>query len=85
MIHNKVNAEYDASYRESEDDPKQSKLPGGHLTPEIVCGIIYLALYSAEIPLESSGCVVHIHYVAHILHIITVFVMCRPLKSLACR
>jgi hypothetical protein len=45
-----------------------------------------VALYcaDAEIPSESSGCVVHIHYISHVLHIITVFVMCRPLRSIAC-
>ncbi len=68
-----------ASYSKSEND---RKLLGRHLTPETAGVIISMALYWAKIHLESSGCVVHIHYVSHILHFITVFVICRPLRCL---
>jgi hypothetical protein len=70
LTHNEVNAKYDASYRNSDND---SKLFGRHLTLGAVCGIISVALYGAEIPSESSGCVVHIHHISNILHIIIVY------------
>jgi hypothetical protein len=82
VIHNNVNAKYDASYSKSEND---RKLLVRHLTPGTACGIFSVELYWAEIPLKSPLCVVDINYVSHILHIVTVFVMCWPLRSLASR
>lgn len=52
MITNEVNAKYDASYRNSDNT---NKLLGRSLTLGQACGLIGVALYGADIPLEDSG------------------------------
>jgi hypothetical protein len=52
MITNEVNAKYDASYRNSDNT---NKLLGRSLSLGQACGLIGVALYGADIPLEDSG------------------------------
>jgi hypothetical protein len=52
MITNEVNAKFDASYRNSDNT---NRLLGRSLTLGQACGLIGVALYGAEIPLEDSG------------------------------
>jgi hypothetical protein len=52
MISNEVNAKYDTSYRNSDNT---NKLLGRSLTLGQACGLIGVALYGADIPLEDSG------------------------------
>ena len=52
MSKNEVNAKYDASYRNHEN---QNKLLGRLLNLGTACGMIGVALYGADIPLEDSG------------------------------
>ena len=52
MISNEVNAKYDASYRSSDNT---NKLLGRSLSLGQACGLIGMALYGADIPLENSG------------------------------
>ena len=52
MSSNEVNAKYDSSYRNSDNN---NTLLGKRLTLGQVCGILYVALYGADIPLEDSG------------------------------
>ena len=54
MITNEVNEKYDSSYRNSDNT---NKLLGRGLTLGQACGIIGVALYGADIPLEDSGCI----------------------------
>jgi hypothetical protein len=52
MISNEVNAKYEASYPHSNNI---IKLLGRSLSLGKACGIITVALYGADIPLEDSG------------------------------
>jgi hypothetical protein len=52
MSSNEVNAKYDSSYRNSDNT---NTLLGKRLTLGQACGIIGVALYGADIPLEDSG------------------------------
>jgi hypothetical protein len=52
MNSNKVNAKYDASYHNSDNT---NKWLGRSLSLGQACGIIGMAVYGAEIPLEDSG------------------------------
>ena len=52
MTNNEVNAKYDSSYRNSDNN---NTLLGKRLTLGQACGIIGVALYCADIPLEESG------------------------------
>jgi hypothetical protein len=52
MISNEVNAKYDTSYSNSDNT---NKLLGRSLSLGQACGIIGVALYCADIPLEDSG------------------------------
>jgi hypothetical protein len=52
MISNEVNAKYDASYHRSDNT---NKLLGRNLSLGQACGLIGVALYGADIPLEDSG------------------------------
>ena len=52
MITNEVNAKFDASYRNSDNT---NRLFGRSLTLGQACGLIGVALYGAEIPLEDYG------------------------------
>ena len=52
MINNEVNAKYDSSYSNSDNI---NTLLGKRLTLGQACGIIGVALYGADIPLEDSG------------------------------
>ena len=52
MITNEVNAKFDASYRNSDNT---NRLLGRSLTLGQACGLIGVALYGADIPLEDSG------------------------------
>ena len=52
MSKNEVNAKYDASYHNHENE---NKLLGRLLNLGTACGIIGVALYGADIPLEDSG------------------------------
>ncbi len=61
VISNEVNAKYDASYRISDNT---SKLLGRSLSLGQACGIVGVALYGAEIPLEDSGIYLQ-SYIAH--------------------
>jgi hypothetical protein len=68
MITNEVNAKFDASYRNSDNT---NRLLGRSLTLGQACGLIGVALYGAEIPLEDSGSFyMHILLIQHILHIL---------------
>ena len=66
MSANEVNARYDASYRNSENT---QKLLGRSLSLGQACGIIAVALYGPDIPMEEAGSIVHIWHILHILHI----------------
>ena len=69
MSGNKVNEKYITSYRNSENT---NRLLGRLLTLGQACGIVGVALFGADIPLEESGMhiqIVHILYILHILHI----------------
>ena len=52
MSSNEVNAKYDSSYRNSDNN---NTLLGKRLTLGQACGILGVALYGADIPLEDSG------------------------------
>ena len=52
MTSNEVNIKFDSSYRNSENTVT---LLGRSLTLEQACGIIGVALYGPDIPLEDSG------------------------------
>ena len=74
MINNQVNAKFDASYRYSE---LTNKLLGGSLSLGQACGLIGVALYGSDIPLEDSGNFFnHILHIQHIVHIqnITIYI-----------
>ncbi len=64
---NEVNAKFDSAYSNSD---KTNKLLGRRsLTLGQACGIIGVALYGSDIPLEDSGMhTVHIMHIMHILH-----------------
>ena len=49
---NDINAKYDASYRNPENT---TRLLGRALTLGQACGLIGVALFGAEIPLEGAG------------------------------
>ena len=66
MKSNKVNEKYNASYRNSENT---NRLLGRFLTLGQACGIVGVALFGADIPLEESGIHSHILHIVHILHI----------------
>lgn len=74
MINNQVNAKFDASYRNSENT---NKLLGRSLSLGQACGLIGVALYGSDIPLEDSGNFFnHILHIQHIVHIqnITIYI-----------
>ena len=52
MTNNEVNAKYDSSYRNSDNN---NTLLGKRLTLGQACGIIGVALYGPDVPLEESG------------------------------
>ena len=52
MTTNEVNAKYDSSYRNSDNN---NTLLGKRLTLGQACGIIGVALYGPDVPLEESG------------------------------
>ena len=54
MSSNEVNAKYDASYHHDNSD-NTYKLLGRSLSLGQACGIIGVAVYGTEIPLEDSG------------------------------
>ena len=83
MITNEVNAKYDTSYRNSDNT---NKLLGRSLSLGQACGLIGVALYGADIPLEDSGgffCkhILLIQYILHILHISIYTVYIHPLAG----
>jgi hypothetical protein len=49
---NDINAKYDASYRNSENT---NRLMGLAITLGTACGIVGVALFGADIPLEAAG------------------------------
>jgi hypothetical protein len=69
---NQVNAKYDASYCYTFNANKLL----GRSTLGQACGIIGMALYGSDIPLEKSGIYLHIYQILqikhnlHILHIL---------------
>jgi hypothetical protein len=70
---NQVNAEYDASYSYTFNTNKSL---GRSLILGQACGIIGMALYGSDIPLEKSGIYLHVYQIVqikhnlHILHIL---------------
>jgi hypothetical protein len=64
MSGNKVNEKYNASYRNSENT---NRLLGRLLTLGQACGIVGVALYGADIPMEESGILKHILHILYIL------------------
>ena len=67
MSGNKVNDKYDASYRNSENT---NRLLGRLLSLGQACGIIGVALFGADIPMEEPGMHLHILHILYISHII---------------
>ncbi len=57
MSLNEINDKFDSSYRNSENT---NTLLGKRLTLGQACGIIGVALYGADIPLEDTGILFHI-------------------------
>ena len=67
MSGNKVNEKYNASYRNSENT---NRLLGRFLSLGQACGIVGVALFGADIPMEESG--IHLH-ILHILYILNLY------------
>ena len=67
MTGNKVNEKFNASYRNSENT---NRLLGRLLSLGQACGIVGVALFGADIPMEESG--IHLH-ILHILYILIFF------------
>ena len=68
MIRNAVNAKYDSSYRNGDNN---NTLLGRRLNLGQACGIIGVALYGPDVPLEDTGFIMI--YIFNIFRIHNIF------------